>query len=171
MEITEAVGVLYLRDGDEIHVVPVEAIASWGELLGLPDEEALAAIIAQHKPPVLTDHPEDQGWLAPYLALADAVRTGAEVARALAARVDTTGAQLDARVLSAMGAFGADVVIAHAEAIREGVQRTVRPTATHLLPAAARERVRARALEIAKCRAEFCRAAAGLPAADTFQEA
>lgn len=126
MEIHLEDDLLYFREGDEINVVPVEAIASWGELLGLSDEDALNAILSGYQPPVLTDHPDDQGWLAPYIALTEATSTRAAVERAVRQPVLATDAQYDTNTLSLMGAFGPELVIAHAEAIQEDVQRTAR---------------------------------------------
>lgn len=111
----------------EVHDVPLAAIASWGELLGLNDEEALSAILNHEEPEPQTDDPDDQGWLGPYQALAETVTTEAVVEAASEGHVGLDAIPEDqAQTLSLMGQFGPDLVVAQTQALQENVQRGAR---------------------------------------------
>lgn len=83
MEIT-AGGVLIKADredgGQSIHAIPVEALASWSELLGIEDPgEVLDAImfVAEHGEPEPDPVTGENAWTGAYLALQDREQTRA----------------------------------------------------------------------------------------------
>lgn len=110
---------------DHMAVVPIEAIAAWGELLGLSDADALAAILERAEPTPQSDDPDDNGWTALYVRLTDEIVTQEEVSA-----VNDLGMQaLDQNLatpqtFSALGRFGQERLVAQTQALVEDAQRT-----------------------------------------------
>lgn len=64
-----------VREGDVTHVVPLEALATWGVLLGLDDPgEVLEAILAKARAGVAGNR-DDESWTEMYDALQEVTQT------------------------------------------------------------------------------------------------
>lgn len=121
--------VLFIPTGENSgQVIPAQAIASWGELLGVDDETALAAIVSGSTPDPSLDVPGGNGWTGLYDSAAEALRTKEVIKRATAEPVTNMGEnQPHAKTLALLGKFGVDVVMGQAEALRIDRQLKMKP--------------------------------------------
>lgn len=73
MELAYNRGAIEVTEGSHTHVIPVEALASWGELLGYEDPvDTFNAIlhVAENGEPEPDPETGENVWTAPYVALA-----------------------------------------------------------------------------------------------------
>lgn len=155
----------------EAFLIPLAAVASWGELLGLSDEDALAAILA-HQHPQPGSSPGDNGWTRLYETLVDEEETRMLVEQVqvrLAHHAPRREAEMEEgvphAVTDAVERFGPRLVRDHVAAIKEDAQRAARSQMAvyaEYVPNRARSLVAERAAAISERRAEFRRQAAGL---------
>ena len=138
-----------------LHAVPLEAVASWGELLGVTDEQALALILDGYEPPVQTDDPEDNGWTRLYDTLIDRVQTEVMVQRTAGGGVATGGDIATEAWLGTVGRFGPDLVMAHVEALTEDAHRMALAGAQVEVPEVVRQVLPAITDDVAALRRDF----------------
>lgn len=107
---------------NEGQLIPLAAVASWGELLGLTDEEALSAILDEWEPDEAGR--DDNGWTGLYDVIGDQMQTGVSVRMAMQQPVGPGLDNVAPELLTLMGRHGPEMIVLQAEAMTENEQRT-----------------------------------------------